>query len=321
MSVAEVLSGRRRWHVEQGDCVAFLDALPADSCSLVFGSPPYEQARLYLEDGRDIGIARDTEAWVAWMLTVYRAALRCCNGLVAFVVEGQTRGYRYSGGPVLLWADLIRAGITTRKAPVYHRVGIPGSGGKDWLRNDYEFIVCATRGGRLPWSDNTACGHPPKWQPGGEISHRLMDGSRANGNKERKHRTQYRDGKGRMITIGLASGKTEVQSYIPPALANPGNVIDCVAGGGTMGSRLCHFSEAPFPEALAEFFVRSFCPPGGLVVDCFAGSGTTGAVAVRNGRRFLGCDLRPSQVLLGQRRISGETPTMFPDGVEPGGTP
>ena len=29
------------------------------------------------------------------------------------------------------------------------------------------------REGKLPWSDNTACGHPPKWAPGGEMSHRL----------------------------------------------------------------------------------------------------------------------------------------------------
>ena len=52
-------------------------------------------------------------------------------------------------------------------------------GGPDWFRNDYEFIVCAS-GGRLPWSDNTACGHPPKWAPGGEMSHRLSDGTRKN---------------------------------------------------------------------------------------------------------------------------------------------
>ncbi len=31
VSVAEVLSGQRRWWVEQGDCLAWLAALPADS--------------------------------------------------------------------------------------------------------------------------------------------------------------------------------------------------------------------------------------------------------------------------------------------------
>jgi hypothetical protein len=71
-----------------------------------------------------------------------------------------------------------------------------------------------------------------------------------------------------------------------PVLANPGNVIKCVVGGGVMGSDLAHLNEAPFSESLVTFFVRSFCPPGGVVLDPFAGSGTVGAVAVKTGRSF-----------------------------------
>ncbi|MES2076172.1 MAG: DNA methyltransferase, partial [Pseudomonadota bacterium] len=64
-------------------------------------------------------------------------------------------------------------------------------------------------------------------------------------------------------------------------------------------------------ERLASFFVRSFCPPGGIALDCFSGSGTVGAVAVREGRRFVGIDLRPSQVDLARQRIAAETPGLF----------
>src|SRR5262249_44055101 len=88
-----------RWRVEQADCLAWFAAQPAHSLDLFFGPPPYEDARLYLENGRDEGIARDTEAWVAWMIRVYAAALRCCKGLVAFVVAGRTVGYRWSAAP------------------------------------------------------------------------------------------------------------------------------------------------------------------------------------------------------------------------------
>jgi site-specific DNA-methyltransferase (adenine-specific) len=262
--------------IDRADCLEWFAAQPADSFNLVFGSPPYEDVRTYLEDGRDLGIARDTEEWVAWMVEVYRAALRCCKGLVAFVVAGKTRKYRWSASPALLMAALHRAGVTLRWPPIYRKVGIPGSGGPDWLRADYEHVVCATRGGRLPWSDNTAMGHEPKYAPGGNPSHRKKDGSRV---KDR--------------------------SYNPPERANPGNVIDCRAvGGGNMGDALCHKSEAPFPEALAEFFIRSFCPPGGVVCDPFSGSGTTAKVAVLHGRRFVGCDLRGSQVELTRRRLA-----------------
>src|SRR5262249_45496462 len=57
-----------RWRIDQADCLEWFAAQPADSLDLVFGSPPYGKARLYLENGEDKGIARDTESWVAWMV-------------------------------------------------------------------------------------------------------------------------------------------------------------------------------------------------------------------------------------------------------------
>lgn len=70
-----------------------------------------------------------------------------------------------------------------------------------------------------------------------------------------------------------------------------------------MGSPLASLTEAPFPESLAEFFVRSFCPPGGVVLDPFCGSGTTLAVAEKCGREWVGMDIRESQIELSKRRI------------------
>jgi hypothetical protein len=303
-----LLAAGELWRVDCADCAPWLTGLPEGCADLVLFSPPYERARLYLEDGADLGVARDTAEWVVWMVQVFRACRRVCKGLVACVCEGQTKNYRYSGAPFLLLADLVRAGFHARKPPIYRRVGIPGSGGPDWLRNDYEPIICTTRGGKLPWSDSTACGHPPRWAPGGDPSHRTKDGSRVS---DKRHTKRQPD------------GTTGGQVYVPPQLANPGNVaqraytaqevaallggggdvIDCVVGGGRMGSKLAEQNEAPFPESLAEFFVKSFCPPGGLVLDPMCGSGTTGAVAARLGRRFLGCDLRQSQVDLSRRRL------------------
>jgi len=82
------------------------------------------------------------------------------------------------------------------------------------------------------------------------------------------------------------------QDYQEPVLANPGNVIHRKVGGGHMGHLLAHENEAPFPESLADFFVRSFCPPGGIVLDPFCGSGTTLAVACKAGRQGIGLDIR-----------------------------
>lgn len=300
---SEELNGKV-FRVEQGDCLEWLRDQPADSVHLIFGSPPYENARLYLEGGENLGIARDVDAWVSWMVEVYKASLHCCTGLVAFVVEGRTTNYRWSASPALLMAALVQEGIHIRKPPIYHRVGIPGSGGPDWLRNDYEFIICATRGGQLPWSENTAMGRAPKFAPGGNPTHRTQDGSRVNG------QSGYATMEDRNNTGPHRARQRAGRVYQPPEVANPGNLISCVVGGGNMGDKISHENEAPFPEYLPEFFIRSFCPPGGVVCDPFSGSGTTGAVAVRHGRRFVGCDLRASQVKLSMRRIAKVQPLL-----------
>lgn len=331
-----------------GDCLDVMRAMPDNSVDMVLTSPPYEDARTY-----SIGFALKGQQYVDWCVDRYLECVRVSRGLVAWVIEGQTRKFRYSATPVLLMADLHRAGVSLRKPPVFHRVGIPGSGGPDWLRNDYEFVVCSTKG-KLPWSNNTAMGHPPRWAPGGAMSHRLSSGSRVNqwGHSADSGATVVADdgvlrSEGKRPSHVIVGGRyqfggtpskssgsgrkkngsfkqTKVQTrrkangdrvrdgvYEQPVLANPGNVIACKVGGGLMGSKLAHENEAPFPETLANFFIRSFCPPNGVVLDCFGGSGTTGAVALKSGRRAILIDCRESQIDLMNRRVREVQPDLF----------
>ena len=145
MNNNKALDDGKRFHVECADCLEYMRRLPEDSVDLVFGSPPYEAARTY-----GIDFTLKGQAWVDWMVARMLEMVRVSRGLVAMVVEGQTRQFRWSAAPALLMADLHRAGVHLRKPPIFHRVGIPGSGGPDWLRNDFEFIVCCTSGGKLP---------------------------------------------------------------------------------------------------------------------------------------------------------------------------
>jgi len=250
-----------------GDCLPILRKMPTDSVDLVFCSPPYEDARSY-----SIEFCLYGSAWVDWCLPRYLECVRVCRGLVCFVVDAKTRNYQWSPTPAILMTELHSRGVKLRKPPIYHRVGVPGSGGPDWWRNDYELIVCSSKG-KLPWSDNTATGHAPKYPVGGRMRNRRKDGSR------------------------------ELQTYKLPAKSNPGNVVKCIVGGGVLGSKLAHLNEAPFPELLVEPFIRSFCPPGGIVLDPFCGSGTTLAVATRLGRSSIGIDLRKDQTALTRKRI------------------
>lgn len=308
--------------LETADTLDYSRQMLDGSVDLVFCSPPYEAQRTY-----GIGFNLKGQAWVDWAVERFVEHCRISRGLVAWVVEGFTHRFRWSAAPALFMADLHRRGIHLRKPPIFKRVGIPGSGGPEFLRNDYEFIVCASRG-RLPWSDNTAMGKPPKWGPGGPPTHRLPDGSRVNdpwGKRGRNNGLADNGLAGRRPDGSKRTGTVKLQTrrkpngerardglYKEPVIANPGNVVHCVTGGGVMGSKLAHENEAPFPEKLAEFFVRSFCPPNGTVYDAFCGSGTTGAVALRTGRNFIGTDVRESQIELTKRRLA-EVQLELPD--------
>lgn len=275
--------------VMQGDMLEVLKDIPDDTFDLSIMSPPYEDARLY----GDLNYKVKGQEWVDWAVERYVECVRVTKGLVVWVVEGRTRQFRWSATPALMMADLHRAGVKLRKPPIYHRVGIPGSGGPDWWRNDYEFCIAASKG-RLPWSDNTASGEPPKYGPGGKPSHRKQNGQRVN-----QGEPTVEDGK----NWGRHRLRRHSYEYVPPERANPGNVLKIPVGGAHMGSPLAHENEAPFPEALIEPYVKCFCPPDGIVFDGFCGSGTTLAVAIKNGRQYFGVDVREDQIALSERRI------------------
>ena len=60
------------------------------------------------------------------------------------------------------------------------------------------------------------------------------------------------------------------------------------------------------PTDLMAYLCRLVTPPGGLVFDPFMGSGSTGKAAIREGFRFIGCDLSPEYVAIAEARISHE---------------
>jgi DNA modification methylase len=68
-----------------------------------------------------------------------------------------------------------------------------------------------------------------------------------------------------------------------------------------------HF--ATFPPDLIEPCILAGAPAGGVVLDPFMGSGTTAAVAIANGRNYLGCELNPAYKELQDARIGTPKPT------------
>lgn len=283
-----------------------------------------------------IGARRDCQAWIDWTLGVTREAVRVSRGLVIWICAGVTRKWVYQPGCEGLLYEWWKQGGRCWRPAFWHRVGIPGSGGKQWLRADIEYALCFTKcEASIPWADATANGHPPKWAPGGEMSHRISDGTRTNQwgktgsmtgttatvNTEKatvgKARPSHVSGS-KQVTRRASSGHgpngdaRQDDVNLPPVLANPGVLIKGIkVGGGLMGNDLAHENEAPFPVKLAQWFIRGWCPPGGKVLDVFLGSGTTCDAAQSLGRNSVGCDIRFSQLELSRRRCAEIQPTLF----------
>ena len=57
------------------------------------------------------------------------------------------------------------------------------------------------------------------------------------------------------------------------------------------------------PTDLMRYLCRLVTPPGGLVLDPFMGSGSTGKAAMREGFRFIGCEMSPEYLEIARARI------------------
>lgn len=249
--------------------------MPDKSVDLSIGSPPYCDARTY-----GIDAVYTVDEWIAFMVEATREALRVTRGLVVWVASGVTRDGEYWPACEGFMYEAFKAGVNLWPPCCWYKVdeqgggtGIPGSGGKQALRRDWEYIMCFKNPGPLPYANPTVHGHPPKFPPGGRMRNRQQDGSR------------------------------ELQAFKNPKLTNPGNVIKARVGGNHMGDKECHSNEAPYPEKLPAWFIEAYCPPLGRVMDPFSGSGTTVCEAICLGRHGIGFDLRDSQVQLGRQRL------------------
>jgi DNA modification methylase len=69
-------------------------------------------------------------------------------------------------------------------------------------------------------------------------------------------------------------------------------------------SELNHY--AMFPQKLILPCILCGCPENGIVLDPFLGSGTTAVVAVKNLRKYIGCEINPEYIQIAEQRIANE---------------
>ena len=84
---------------------------------------------------------------------------------------------------------------------------------------------------------------------------------------------------------------------------NRGQTANPFANGGSTASNI---HPTVKPTDLMAHLVRLVTPAGGIVLDPFMGSGSTGKAAMREGFRFIGCELSPEYLAIARARIEHE---------------
>ncbi|QIG65878.1 N6-adenine specific DNA methyltransferase [Ochrobactrum phage vB_OspM_OC] len=65
------------------------------------------------------------------------------------------------------------------------------------------------------------------------------------------------------------------------------------------------------PVELMEHYILNSSDPGAVVLDPFLGGGATGVAAIRNDRKFVGCELEENYFNIAKERIEGELTPIF----------
>ena len=266
--------------VMQGDALELLPRLAAGSVALFFTSPPYADQRPYSRIHPD--------RYVEWFLPFARAMYDATDETGSLVINiknrvansGPLKGQRHPYVYLLVLA-LQHLGWRWVETYIWAKPNaIPGKFGPR-TKDAFEYVYHFARG-PSPHFDLDAVRIPYK-ADSAEIARRKLDtlGRR---------------------TTEAGFGRDRTKTYLHSG-ADPGNVVN-VSQTYNQHRGVAH--TAAMPEGLAEFFVRSMCPEGGLVIDPFAGSGTTVVVGRRLGRRAAGFELHADYVEDARRRIAAD---------------
>jgi len=313
-------NGLKPYHASQdielyhGDCLQVLKELPAESVHCVVTSPPYWGLRDYGTDGQ-LGLEETPEQHVTKMVEVFsevRRVLRTDGTLWMNYGDCYANSSSGGGGAVDVRTDGRK---TTPGDKVRGRVKgrntlAPGLKPKDlcgipwrvafalqtdgwWLRQDiiwhkpnpmpesvtdrctkaHEYIFLLTKAARYHY-DADAIKETAQKKPGG---------------KPRQFGA----------TVQTGTNRHDIGETFTDNGARNRHSVWTISTAPYPGA---HF--ATFPPKLIEPCIMAGCPEGGTVLDPFLGSGTTGAVAQKNGCKFIGIELNEEYLQLAVKRFT-----------------
>jgi DNA modification methylase len=297
-----------------GDNRETLKSLPDGSVQTCVTSPPYWGLRDYGNDNQ-IGLETSPDAFVEELCKVFDEVWRVLaddgtlwlnlgDSYAAFRDSKATPDSLRNGDGTKVAGASNRNPSVLRDAGLKHKdlVGIPwrvafALQARGWyLRQDiiwakpnpmpesvtdrctksHEYIFLLTKSPRY-YFDNEAIKEPTVTETGG--ANIRFGGNKYGDSDDPKHATKS----GNVYQGSETRNKRDVWTVSTKAYAE------------------AHF--ATYPPELILPCVLAGSREGDIVLDPFSGSGTTGAVALENGRNYIGCELNPEYAALSQRRI------------------
>lgn len=277
----------------QGDCLEVLKTLPDGIADMCVTSPPYYGLRDYGVDGQ-IGLEPNPEEYIKKLVEVFREVGRVIRDDGTLWVNigdsywgSGSRGYDFTGK----WNETskVQSGSkgTENLSRIPKLVGTTEDGikNKDLIGIPWLLALALRKDGWYLRQD--IIWHKPNPMPESVMdrctkSHEYIFLLSKNPKYYFDHNSIQEDGIRNMRDVWS----------IPPS-----NVKEA------------HF--ATMPERLAEICILAGSRKGGIVIDPFFGSGTTGRVATKHYRDYIGIELNPNYIGIGERRNTGVQYSLF----------
>ena len=267
------------FEVRTQDGVEGLSSLEDNSVKLLYGSPPYPNAK------RNYGVWKDGD-YLEIMSTFIEAALPKLreDGFIVINVKANRTGQK-KGTNSCRSLTVERLAIMLEEKYHLYCVDI-----EIWVKTNPvpTGLRCACQDA---YEQNLWFAKSPSWK----INIDSIRTPYPEATLQTYERTTYHP---RKNGLGYISKDKKIA---PNALgALPKNIIK----GAVANNRTVH--QAVQPEYLPEKYIKACTDEGDLVVDPWLGTGTTGVVAVDLGRRFIGFDVVQEYVDIAKRRINGD---------------
>lgn len=302
-----------------GDALEELRKLPACCCSTCVTSPPYFGLRNYDAPGQ-IGLEETPDEYAEKIVEVLREVRRVLKddgtlwlnigdsyatrsgpqpptntrNQCGHTAKRVPTGYKYKdliGIPWLLAFALRADGWYLRADIIWQKPNAMPESCTDRPTRAHEYVFLLSKSGRY-YYDAEAVKEPAVGFPGSQ-----------NPNARRRGNTKTFRGGNAYTHDQAKENSADIKRQSHGLVPNESGKRNrrSVWTIATRPYKGAHF--ATFPEELARPCILAGSRPGDTVLDPFMGSGTTGAVAVQEGRDFIGIDINPEYTKMSEQRI------------------